>query len=141
MWFNVIMIWLLRSPMHGFLSLNTMLIRVTGRKSGKTYTIPVNYAQEGRILTTTSFRKRTWWRNLRGGAPVTVHLRGVELPATAGVIEEASEVASELAALLRRQPNFARFYQVHLEANRQPHLEDVGRAAQSLVVIRTTLNG
>jgi hypothetical protein len=68
----------LRSPAHGLLSGRLMLLTVTGRRSGRAFTIPVGYHQEGdrlRVNLEWPERKR-WWHNLRGGAPVTVGLRG-----------------------------------------------------------------
>ena len=44
--FNPFMVWLLRSPLHKLASKNTLLITFTGRKSGKKYTTPVNYASD-----------------------------------------------------------------------------------------------
>ena len=38
---NDFMAWVLRSPFHGMLSKGMMLITITGRKTGKTYTTPV----------------------------------------------------------------------------------------------------
>lgn len=69
---------LLRSPAHGALSRRLALITVTGRRSGHRFTIPVGYREADRrveILVGRPERKR-WWRNLRGGAPVQLHLRG-----------------------------------------------------------------
>lgn len=62
MWFNPMMKWLIASPLHIFVSKNMMLITYTGRKSGVTYTTPVNYLREGNTLYVTSWRERTWWR-------------------------------------------------------------------------------
>lgn len=42
---NPVVTWLLRSSLHGILSGSTLLITVTGRKSGRIYTIPVNYVR------------------------------------------------------------------------------------------------
>ncbi len=42
MWYNPIMMWLLRSPLHGMLSSSTMIITYTGRKSGKMFSTPDN---------------------------------------------------------------------------------------------------
>jgi hypothetical protein len=67
MWYNSMMKWILRSPLHGLISKSTMLITYTGHKSGKLYTIPVNYVRDEDVLSVTSYRHRTWWRNLRGG--------------------------------------------------------------------------
>jgi hypothetical protein len=54
MWYNRPMSWILRSPLHRVLSKSTLLITLSGRKSGKLYTLPVNYVREGDILWITS---------------------------------------------------------------------------------------
>jgi hypothetical protein len=41
---------ILRSPLHGLVSNNVILITFTGRKSGNTYTMPVNYVRDGDAL-------------------------------------------------------------------------------------------
>ena len=82
---------LLRSPLHRMASGSTMLITVTGRKTGARYTTPVNYVRDGSTLTVFSWRQRTWWRNLRGGAPVALRLRGPSLS-----VEKARELAAQL---------------------------------------------
>ena len=73
---------LLRSPLHPLVSGRLVLITVTGRKSGRSFTFPTGYAQRGeqvRIGVGWPERK-LWWRNLRGeGAPVRLRLRGQEL--------------------------------------------------------------
>ena len=66
----------LRSPLHSLLGAKFMLVSVTGRKTGRTYTTPVNYVRQGDTLTVISKRGRTWWRNLSEPAPVLVRLRG-----------------------------------------------------------------
>lgn len=49
--YNPLMKWVLRSPLHGMVSKNFMLITFTGRRSGKVYTTPVNYVREGDGIT------------------------------------------------------------------------------------------
>lgn len=71
---NPVMKLLLHSPLHGLLSNNLMTLTFQGRKSGKRYTIPVGYLQRGDALYL--FTHSGWWKNLQGGAPVTVRLRG-----------------------------------------------------------------
>jgi hypothetical protein len=68
----------LSSPLHPLLSRSLALIAVTGLKSGRHYTFPVGYKQEGdRVTIGVGWPERKlWWRNLRGGAPVRVRLRG-----------------------------------------------------------------
>jgi hypothetical protein len=102
MWYNPILTWLLRSPFHGMLSSSTMLITVTGCKSGKAIRTPVNYVDMGEELLTVSFRRRTWWRNLRGGAPVTLWLRGRNVKAHSVIIEDDEGV--QKSATIRQIP-------------------------------------
>jgi hypothetical protein len=68
----------LHSPLHSVFSQNTLLITMTGLKTGQEYSVPVNYVQDGNTLYIISKRYRTWWRNLRGGRPVRVWLRGTQ---------------------------------------------------------------
>ena len=65
MWFNPIMEWVLKSPLQGMLSGNTMIMQYIGRKSGKTYHLPVGYLRIYKTLVTVSFKRRTWWRGGR----------------------------------------------------------------------------
>ena len=64
---------LLRSPAHGVLSDKLLLLTFTGRKTGRRFSIPMNYTEQGDkiLLVPQSPERKTWWRNLRGeGAPV-----------------------------------------------------------------------
>jgi hypothetical protein len=83
---NQSVIWLLRSPLHGLLSQGLLLITVTGYKSGKPYTIPVEYRLESSCVTIISRQGRTWWQNIAGGAPVKLHLRGQEVTGQAAIL-------------------------------------------------------
>ena len=143
MWFNPIMRWLLRSPLHGFVSKNMMLITYKGRKSGKPYTTPVNYLRiaqdQDQFLATTSSRDRVWWRSLRGSVEVTIRLQGKDYPATSEVIEDDQEVAENLAVYLRQWPAIAKYFDVQLDAEGQPELEDVVNSAKTRVFIKTRL--
>ena len=143
MWYNPIIKWLLRSPFHGTVSKNMMLISYEGRKSGKSYSTPVNYLrlqdQEGEFLATTSLRERVWWRNLRGGAQVTVRLQGQDFRATAEVVEEDQGVLEGMLAYFRQAPRLARYYDVRVDEDGEPIPEEVARAVQGRVFIKTRL--
>jgi deazaflavin-dependent oxidoreductase (nitroreductase family) len=143
MWYNKIMIALLRSPLHGMLGGSMMLITFTGRKSGKTFTTPVNYLrvqdESGEYLLTTSQRDRTWWRNLRGGAPVTLRLNGKDVPARAKAYEDPERVAALLTVLFHKSPQMAKYFKVGLDASGEPLPQDLQRAVSERVVISTVL--
>ena len=69
---------ILASPAHGLMSDRLIVLTVTGRRTGKKRTFPVAYKQEGDKLTLHVDwpERKVWWKNLIGGAPVTVRLRG-----------------------------------------------------------------
>src|SRR6266545_631651 len=69
----------LRSRAHGLLSRRLLLLTCTARPSGRRITVFVEYRDADGALVVRSRAQRAWWRHLRGGVPVTLHLRGTEL--------------------------------------------------------------
>ena len=65
---NTLMKGLLRSPLHRVVSKSTMLMTVTGRKTGKRYVVVVRYVRDSEHIV--CYTDSKWWINLRGGAPV-----------------------------------------------------------------------
>ncbi len=139
MWFNTPMICILRSPLHGLLSKTTVLLIVSGRKSAKKYTLPVNYVRDRETLWVTSQRERTWWRNLQGGAPLQVVLAGQALPAVGEAFVEEGAVVEGLQVYLRKSPQVARYFGVTLDENGQPDPAGLAHASHERVVIRIRL--
>lgn len=79
--FNRLLGPLLRSPLHRVISGRLLVLSFSGRKSGKRYTVPISYvAHEGRLLIGT---QQPWSKNLAGGTPVEVRLRGKDRTGTA----------------------------------------------------------
>lgn len=136
---NNAMKFMLRSPVHGMVSKFTLLITFTGRKSGKTYTTPVSYSQfEDQVYI---FTHANWWKNLRGGVPVTLCLQGRDLKGLAEPIaEDRSTIADRLAAHLRQVPSDARYYSVTFDEHGNPKAEEVEKAAQTVVMICVRLS-
>jgi deazaflavin-dependent oxidoreductase (nitroreductase family) len=135
---NRAMKFILRSPVHGMVSKSILLITFTGRKSGKAYSTPVSYSQDGEQVYI--FTHGEWWKNLSGGAPVTLRIKGRDLqglPET--VAADKPAIAAALAAHLRRMPSDAKFYGVTLDEQKNPNPEQVEKAAQEAVMIRIKL--
>jgi F420H(2)-dependent quinone reductase len=86
---NTVVRSLLRSPLHRLLSDSLMLMTYTGRISDRTFTIPVLYARHhGDLLVYVGGHERkSWWRNLRGGAPVHIHVGGADFAGRARVVD------------------------------------------------------
>ena len=139
MWFNPMMVWLLKSPLHGFVSQNMMLTTVTGFKSGKQISTPTNYLRDGDTLWVISWRDRKWWRNLRDGAKVRVLLAGKNVEGRGQVIEEEKAVAQSLVAYYSKVPQVAKYVQIGLDAAGVPVIADCERAAQKMIVVRIDL--
>ena len=139
MWYNPIMIRLLRSPLHGMVSKEMMLVTVTGRKSGRSISTPTNYFRDGNTLWVLSWRERTWWRNLRGGAHLRVLLAGKSLEGNGQVIEEENAVARALQDYYRMVPKLAKYFNVSLDEAGNPILADCKQASQKMVVVRIDL--
>ena len=137
MWFNPIMRWLLRSPLHFFVSKNMMLMTYSGQKSGQSYSVPMNYLEIDGILYTISSRERVWWRNLRGGAQVMLRLKGNDIPARAEALEDEAQVASSLTKYLNAAPQFARYLGINADPQAGPGQKDVARLARDRVVVRS----
>ncbi len=130
------MTWMLRSPLSIFMG-GILLITVTGRKSGRAISTPVNYAREGDTILVISKVDRTWWRNLRGGGKVTLLIKGKTYQADATVIEERAAVERELLRFFRSIKRT--IAGIHLDKNGQPTKpEKFARVVQSRVVIEIT---
>ncbi|MDN5914302.1 MAG: nitroreductase family deazaflavin-dependent oxidoreductase [Pseudonocardia sp.] len=73
---------LVASPRWGRLVDRWMtVVTYTGRRSGRTFSIPVGYRRDGDELTIAVEMpdRKNWWRNFTGeGAPILVRLGGVD---------------------------------------------------------------
>jgi hypothetical protein len=105
----------LNVPMRAMLGLpfptppggNLMLLRYTGRKTGKAYRVPVSYAREGSVLLTPGGGR--WTLGLRGGHPVTLRLRGKDLTARPELVTDQAEVERLIGVIARENPRAAGF--------------------------------
>jgi hypothetical protein len=129
---------LLKSPLHGVVSSRIMIIGFEGRTSGKHYSTPVSYFQEQDEVY--CFTHSPWWRNLIGGAPVELQLRGEKRKGIAHPETEDYELmAKKLGQMLRAVPNDAPFYEVSMDEDGEPDPQDLRRAAEDAVMIRIPL--
>ncbi len=128
----------LRSPVHGIVSKSVLLITFTGRKSGKAYSTPVSYSQNGDQVTI--FSHADWWKNLRSDRPVSLRIQGRDLQGYAEpVAEDKQAIAARLAAHLRKVPSDARWYGVTFDDQGNPRAGEVEKAVQTVVMISVQL--
>jgi len=124
----------LRTPLHVFMG-KTMLITVTGRKTGKKYTTPVGYYRLDGYLWIISSRDRTWWRNVKDGAEVSLHLHGKDVSGFAEAVLNEETVANQVLEYVRQIPMSAKSLGVRVE-NGQPNPEDAARLAKERLFVR-----
>lgn len=101
MWVNSVVTSILASPLHRLLSRHLVALRIVGRLSGRSYVVPVQFAEEpdtDLVVFPGGFDHKSWWRNLREPTPIEVLYRGEWREGSARVIP-ASADDDYLAAL------------------------------------------
>lgn len=127
----------LRTPLHVFMG-NTMLITVSGRKTGKKYTTPVQYYRAGEHLWILSSRDRTWWRNLRDGGDVSLRYHGKDATGFGEAILDEEIVAQQIGEYVRQIPMAAKGLGLRVE-NGTPDPEDAARLAKERLFVKIKL--
>lgn len=134
---------LLRSPLHGLVSKGLMLLMVTGRMSGRTFTFPVRYVErDGKILVLAGrATTKSWWRNLREPTPVRMRLRGRDVTGMALAVVDADGVARGLREFVRRFPRSAKSLGMpSSDRNGEPDPDALARVAEGKVLVRIELS-
>ena len=135
---NDFMSWVLRSPFHGMLSKGMMLITVTGRKTGKTYTTPVGFYENDGYLWILTSRDRTWWRNVQGGADVKLLLKRKPMNGFAETELDEKAVQAFMRDYVKHIPQAAKPMKIRVE-NGVANAEDVARVAKDRLFVKIKL--
>ena len=132
---NYFMVWVLRSPFHRMFSDGMLLITVSGRKSGRQYTFPVAYFPGEGVFWILTLRHRTWWRNLRQGAKVTLLLKRRLISGWARPELDEANVEILLRDYLRHFPQAVGALDIKVvEGILNP--DDISRVAKELLFVR-----
>jgi hypothetical protein len=96
---------LLKSPTHAALSGSVCVLRVRGRRSGRTVEFPVQYAATSDGIAIVPGRPETkqWWRNLLEPAPVDALVRGEWRHGEATVLHPGDAGHDDAVTLYRRR--------------------------------------
>jgi deazaflavin-dependent oxidoreductase (nitroreductase family) len=88
------------------MSKSLLVITYAGRRSGKTYELPLQYIEVGGrlVIWAGNAAEKTWWRNFETPATVVVRLRGRDVDAKAELIDDPAERTRALRAYLDRYP-------------------------------------
>ena len=133
----------LRSPLHWLLSFGLMLITVTGRRTGRRYTIPVGYQRHGDVLTilVSEAPKKQWWRNFHDPAPVDVRVKGKALSGIAELVAPTSpEFSARAEETLRRLPWMGRVFGVEYRKGEALDDEQIATLGRNIAIVQITLS-
>lgn len=136
---NDFMTWVLRSPFHGMLSNGIMLITVTGRNTGRQYTAPVGYYEEGGYLWVITSRDGTWWKNIHGGANVKLLLKRKPVNGFAEADLDGKSVEARMYEYLRHVPQAAKPLGIRIE-NKTPNAEDIASTAKDRLFVKIKID-
>ena len=133
---------LLASPLHGLLSRDVLLMTWTGRKSGRRYTLPLSYVEQGgKLYLCTRPEGSQWWRNLKGGAEVELCFRGRRVEASASILDrESPEALDGLRAFVTRNPRTGEMLYHVARDGGPPRESDVRREVANYIVVQLALH-
>lgn len=133
---NQFMIAFIKSPLGRLFGKGLAVITLTGRKSGSEFSVPINVIEEPDGYTVISLRTRTWWRNLRGGAPVSLWTNGKTNAVSGSVFESAEEVKEALSQFFVNHARMAKYFKVGFNPDGSLNSSDLKKAVSERVVIK-----
>ena len=131
---------LLRSPLHPLVSRGLMLLTVTGRHSGRRYSIPVGYQEDGDdlVVMVSEARRKQWWRNYYEPGPVEARVRGRDRAGRAALVSPGSDEFRDIAEqTLRRVPYMRRVFRVDgYDPNAGLRPDQLDRLGEEIAIVR-----
>jgi deazaflavin-dependent oxidoreductase (nitroreductase family) len=115
---------ILRSPARTVLDRKICALRYAGRRTGRVYTLPVQYARtpDGVVIAVGSAGRKSWWRNLRTASKVEIWLDGRWHAAAAELVAPTARPEAEAAyrTAFTRAPAGLPFVRVRMDAPYEP---------------------
>ena len=138
---NPVMTGLLRSPIHVIASANLCIFSYRGRRSGKPYSTPLSFMQEGSTVRLLSSHNTRWWNNfLDGPTDVEIEIaRKTYRGKATTTVDDGDAFRDGVRAFLTAVPRDARVYGIKLDASRRPREEDIATAAGHVVLVEIEL--
>lgn len=128
---------LLSGGTHRLMSRRLLVIRFTGRKTGRIYARTVSYVQQGDELLVPGGGR--WWKNLVSG-PVAVRLRGDWIPVASEVIAEPEAMADVLTHMMAANPALSVFTGIPRGSDGRPDARSLEREqSRGFVIVRLRL--
>lgn len=135
---NSIMKEMLTTPgIQALVGQGVALLTFTGRKTGKTYTIPVSYHREDDTVTVVTKRARAWWRNFETTHEIKVRLAGRDYSGKAEAKTGEADALEFMTDYLEKRPIDAKAYGL---ARNEITREKVARILPHIVLIRIAIS-
>jgi hypothetical protein len=135
-WANSLMKWALTTPgLQAMVGQGVALLTFTGRKTGRTYTIPVSYHRGEDTVTVVTKTVRNWWRNFSSPHEVQLRLAGRNYRGMAEVKTGEAEMLEFMMDYLNKRPIDAKAYGLSGEIS----AEKVARILPHIVLIRIAI--
>lgn len=126
---------ILNSPLHPLMSRRYLVLTFLGRTSGRTFTVPVAYLEDGgRLLISTDSR---WQHNVSHGEHVSVRLCGRTISGTSTRVQDPAEALEALRSLVAL-PGYAKAAGVRRVDGQVP-LSELERAREERAVLAIEL--
>jgi deazaflavin-dependent oxidoreductase (nitroreductase family) len=113
------------------------LLTFTGRKTGKTYIIPVSYHRDDDTVTVVTKRARRWWRNFETAHEVEVRIAGRNYTGKAEAATGEAEALEFMVDYLEKRPIDAKAYGL---ARNEITRKKVARIVPHIVLIRIAIS-
>jgi len=140
---NPLVKFILNSPVHGLLSHSFMLVKFTGKKTGKEYITPMSHHVFGDtvIIVLAETKGRVWWLNYRETAPMSVCIRGQWEQGYASVVgPETPEYKKWFESVFAKAGFIPKIFGVEFDKNNGLTKEQISRLASRSGVVKFTKN-
>lgn len=115
------------------------IITVTGARTGREYSTPVQFVKIGDDHVVLSQIHRRWWRNIRNRPDVVLTIAGKAMPGQ-GVVPTGDDARQILAEVMAGNVRAAKFYGIQLDEDGAIDPVDVERLAEAFVPIVITID-
>lgn len=137
-WANSLMKWALNTPgIQAMVGKGVALLTFEGRRTAKSYTIPVSYQREGDTVTVITKRVRNWWRNFQTPLHVELRLAGETHGGTALIRSDEENILDFMTEYLKKRPIDAKAYGLGKD---EVVREKIARIVPHIVVIDIELS-
>lgn len=129
---------MLKTPLHSIFSRTVLLITFTGRKSGRTFTTPVNYIREGdRVLLSVEGK---WARNFSEPADVQLRIAGESYRGTAIADPDPVRAERTFRQIMATDRNYAKHSGIAIDPAGNPTAEAMAASiGRGRVTVEITL--